>query len=258
MEKNETENGYISHLEELRMRIIFSILFFSLIFIVGLIFIDKVSLFLQEPVKNYNIKLYYFKPYEKFMAYMKVNAVLSFIVSVPFILYQVWTFIKPALKKNEAKFLGAITFLIPAVFILGGVFAFRLISPAALKFFIEFSAGDNVLPVWSFGDYFDMVIGFSIVTGVLFQMPLVIVSAVALEVVTVKKIAAYRKYIVILIAVAAAIFSPGPDVVSQLMIGVPLYVLFEMSLITGMILELKRKKKQTKENFDYKKYYKNN
>ena len=242
MAKDEAENGYISHLEELRSRIIFSLIFFGIIFIAGLFFIDRVSLFLQEPIKSFQMKLYYFKPYEKFMAYMKVDAVLSLIISIPFVLYQIWAFVRPALEKRERNIIGVVVLSVPVIFIGGVAFAFKFIAPAALKFFVEFSSGDNVVPVWSFGDYFDMVIGFCVVTGALFQMPLILVAVIAAGIVSVKTVASYRKYIVILIAVFAGVFSPGPDIFSQVMIGVPLYLMFEIALITGRIVELKRKK----------------
>ncbi len=242
MEKNGAGNGYISHLEELRSRIIFSLFFFVIIFIAGLFYIDKVSLFLQEPIKSFDIKLYYFKPYEKFMAYMKVDAVLSLIISIPFLLYQVWAFVRPALERKEKNIIGAVVISVPVIFIGGVAFAFKFIAPAALKFFVEFSAGDNVMPVWSFGDYFDMVIGFCIVTGALFQMPLILVAVISAGIVSVKTVASYRKYIIILIAVFSGVFSPGPDIFSQIMIGIPLYIMFEIALITGRIVELKKRK----------------
>lgn len=242
MEFPENDKGFVGHLEELRVRLIISLISVIVVFCICFGFIDKISLFLQEPIKEYGFKLYYFKPYEKFMTYVKVDFIISFILCSPLFLYQAGAFIWPALKREEKKYLGIFMTLIPLIFFGGAFFSFTIIAPAALKFFIGFSAGDNVLPMWSFGEYFDMVIGFCVVTGMLFQMPFVMLLFIAVGVVSVKTISKYRKYIVIIIALFSGIFSPGPDIMSQIMVGVPLYMLFEISLIIGKIIELNRKK----------------
>ncbi len=229
---------YLDHLEVLRHKIISVLAVFFACFIISLFFTEKAVFFFQEPLSRLSIHLNYFKPFEKFLVYMKLAFLMGAVLSTPFTLFQVTSFVFPALQKSEkAPFVIGII-IIPVIFTGGALFAYRLIIPAAIHFFITFGSGDNIMPLWGMKDYYDLLINFLVILGFLFQTPLFLLILIRFGVLTVKTLSKYRKHIIVLIAVISGIFSP-PDILSQMLVGIPLYLLFELTLIIGRFIEKK-------------------
>ncbi len=230
------KNSYLYHLEEFRLTLISILVFLLLAFVFSMFYIEKIIIFLQEPVQRFGIKLSYFRPEEKFLTYLKAGFMSAVFISVPFAILRLGWFIYPALKKNERKFFYVFIVLIPLIFYTGSLFAYKIIFPFALQFFYNFAGKNTLMPVWGISNYFDLLIILIIGTGVVFLLPLPFVFLIKANVISVESVNKLRPYIIILILILAAIFSP-PDVISQIMIAIPLYLLFELSVIIGKIIK---------------------
>ena len=158
------------------------------------------------------------------------------ILSLPLAILQASLFIYPALRKNEVRFFLFAILAAPLLFALGSAFAYRVIAPLAFRFFLSFSPGDNVLPFWGFGEYASFLFALMVAAGLVFLLPLLLLLLVGTGLVSTRTLSRLRPWVIMAIALAAALLTP-PDVVSQILLGVPLYLLFEGSLLLGRILE---------------------
>ncbi len=234
--KGRSDGEYSEHLEALRRKIV-SVLFFlccatALLFSLSEWWVR----FLQAPLEGLGVSLYYFKPYEKFLTYMRLSFWGGAALSLPLAVLQGALFVAPALRKNEMKYLVLAGGVVPALFFAGAAFAYRFIAPLALRFFFFFGEGDNVLPLWGFGDYSSFLFSLLLASGLLFQAPLLLLLCILLGLVSVRTLSRLRPWIILGIAFIAALLTP-PDVVSQILLGVPLYLLFEMVLVLGRVFK---------------------
>lgn len=211
-----------AHLEELRSRIIKSLLAVAAGSGVAYFFLDSITKFLTAPVG----KLYYMKPGEAFFTYLKIDIVAGFLIALPIIFFHVWNFFLPALTKSERAVLGV---LVPAsviLFFAGLAFAFFLILPIALKFFMGFTT-DDLQSMFSFQNYFDFVITFLLPFGFVFELPLVVIVLAQLGILTSEFLGKYRRIIFFAAFVIGAIITP-PDVISQVSLALPVILLYEI------------------------------
>ena len=220
-ENDDGTMSITSHLEELRSRIIKSL--FAVVVGSGIayFFLDAITKFLTAPVG----KLYYMQPGEAFFTYLKIDIVSGFLIALPVIFFHVWKFFLPALTKDERAVLGL---LVPAsviLFFAGLAFAFFLILPIALKFFMGFSTED-LQTMFSFQNYFDFVITFLLPFGFVFELPLVVIVLAQLGILTSEFLGKYRRIIFFASFVLGAIITP-PDVISQISLALPVMLLYE-------------------------------
>jgi sec-independent protein translocase protein TatC len=230
------KTGYISHIEELRGKIVSIIISVVVLTIICFVFITPIINFLKFPLNGVKVQLNYFTPYEKFVTYMKIAFFAALFITVPFALFQLGRFVYPALKKNEKKYFFLFIFLIPLMFAVGVIFAYFALIPAAFRFFINFAAGDNVRPMWGIGEYFNLILSMFFISGAIFQVPLFLLFLIKIGVVKIETLVKLRKYVIVLIAILAGIFTP-PDMVSMILMSVSLYLLFELSIIIGRIIK---------------------
>ena len=219
--ENDGSMSITEHLEELRSRIIKSLLAVAAGSGVAYFFLDEITKFMTAPVG----KLYYMKPGEAFFTYVKIDIVAGFLIALPIIFFHIWQFFLPALTKSERAVLGV---LVPAsviLFFTGLAFAFFLILPIALKFFMGFST-DDLQTMFSFQNYFDFVITFLLPFGFVFELPLVVIVLAQLGILTSEFLGKYRRIIFFLSFVIGAIITP-PDVISQISLAVPVILLYE-------------------------------
>jgi sec-independent protein translocase protein TatC len=224
--------GYIKHLAVLRYKLLSVAAAVALLTVLCFIFITPIINIIQMPVSGLKVQLNYFTPYEKFMVYMKIAFFAAVFISMPYVIFQAGHFIYPALKKKERPYFFLFTALVPAMFLLGIIFGYFVLVPAAFRFFINFSAGDNVRPIWGIDQYFSLIISMLCMSGVIFQVPLPLVFLMKTGLIKPETLEKYRKHIIVLIAVTAGIFTP-PDAMSMILMSVPLYLLFELSIIIG-------------------------
>ena len=214
-----------SHLEELRSRIIKSLL--AIVFGSGVayFFLDEITNFLTAPVG----KLYYMQPGEAFFTYLKIDIATGFLIALPIIFFHAWRFFLPALTKSERAALGL---LVPAsviLFFAGLAFSFFLIMPVALKFFMGFST-DNLQTMFSFQNYFDFVIMFALPFGFVFEMPLIIIVLGKLGILTSEFLGKYRRIVFFLSFVIGALVTT-PDVITQIAVAIPVMLLYEVGYL---------------------------
>jgi sec-independent protein translocase protein TatC len=234
----ETKNEWEEHLEELRRRIISVLAVFAAASALSFVFSERIASFLTDPVSDLGTKLYTFSPTEKFMAYLHISALSGAVVTAPFFILQGALFIWPALKEKEKNIARAALFSVPALLAIGSAAAYKLIAPKALWFFLSFG-GDGVEPLWGFKEYLSLLASLMIASGLTLQLPLALIVLFSLGILDPVKVSKYRSRIILLIFFMAAALTP-PDVTSQVMLGVPLYLLFETSLFLGRIIVKKR------------------
>lgn len=231
---------WTEHLEELRRRIIAVLVVFTVAAMGAFIFSAHIAAFLTTPVADFGVKLYTFNPTEKFMAYVHLAVWTGALISAPFCILQAGVFVWPALKGRERTFTLIALIAVPVLFIVGAAAAYRFLAPVALRFFLGFGASDNIQPLWGFREYLAMLYALMLAFGLLLQTPLLLLFAFATGIITPQQTAPVRPYIIFLIFLVAAVCTP-PDVISQVALGVPLYLLFELTLFAGRFFQPNRK-----------------
>jgi sec-independent protein translocase protein TatC len=228
----EKEMGFLEHLEELRWRLIKAVIGVVVGGIVAGIFIDQIMNFLLSPAKNTTppLELINLKPYGQLVLYMEVVIVCGIILSIPNIFYQVWKFIEPGLMPSERKYISWIVVFSSMCFLGGIAFAYFVMLPTALKFFAAFGtqAITNNIAV---DEYFSFVISVMLAAGIVFELPMVSFFLSKLGILTPKFMRKYRKHAIVIILLLAGILTPSPDITSQLLLGIPLLILYEISII---------------------------
>ena len=229
-ETSPEDDGTMSltaHLEELRSRIIKSLLAIVFGSCVAYFFLDEITNYLTLPVG----KLYYMKPGEAFFTYLKIDIAAGFLIALPIIFYHAWKFFLPALTRSERAVLGV---LVPAsviLFFVGLAFSFFLILPTALKFFMGFGQeSENLQTLFSFGSYFEFVILFVLPFGFVFELPLVIIVLGKLGILTSEKLGKYRRYVFFFSFVIGALVT-SPDVITQIAVAIPVILLYEVGYL---------------------------
>ena len=223
--------SFIDHLEELRMRTlksIFIILFFS---IVSYYFSDFIIQFLVQPIKNNLINLQVLKITSVFLIKIGVSIISGILFSFPFMLYQMLKFLLPAFEKKLTNFkIIVVSILCLSLFILGLFFGYKLLIPLSIAFFNSLSLNlDFVNLNYTLENYLVYLIWILIISSMIFQIPVIIVFLIKVGILSREFLSSNRGYVIVFIFIIAALLSP-PDPISQILIVIPLYVLFELSL----------------------------
>ena len=248
----KVEPGFVSHLIELRQRLINSLLFLSILFVICYYFSDHIYGFLVEPfakaVKDdgSNRRLIFTALQETFLTYLKISFFTAFFITFPFILTQIWKFIAPGLYKHEKVAILPYLILTPVLFFLGGMLVYYLIMPLAIKFFLSFeSTGLSTnLPIQleaKVNEYLSLVMKLIFAFGISFQLPVVLSLLARVGFVDSEFLKKRRKYVVVIIFAAAALLTP-PDPITQIGLAIPLLILYELSIFSVKFIENKNLK----------------
>ena len=249
---NSEKSGFISHLVELRQRLINSFIFLFSFFVVCYFFSEEIYSFLVQPyadaVKddNVNRRLIFTALQETFLTYLRVSFFAALFVSSPIILLQIWKFIAPGLYKNEKKAILPYLIATPILFLFGGMLVYYLIMPLAIKFFLSFEASsiNSALPIQleaKVNEYLSLIMKLIFAFGLSFQLPVILSLLARVGFIDSVFLKERRKYVVVIIFVAAAILTP-PDPITQIGLAIPLLILYELSIFSVKIIE-KRKNK---------------
>ena len=247
------DTGFISHLTELRQRLINSIIFLSVLFVICYYFSEYIYGFLVDPyaqaVKNDVVdrRLIFTALQETFLTYLKVSFFTAFFVTCPFILMQIWKFIAPGLYKHEKLAIMPYLILTPILFLLGGMLVYYLIMPLAIKFFLSFeSTGlSTSLPIQleaKVNEYLSLVMKLIFAFGLSFQLPVVLSLLARVGIVDSQFLKDRRKYVVVIIFATAALLTP-PDPITQIGLAIPLLILYELSIFSVKFIENKNLEK---------------
>ena len=231
--------SFLEHLDELRQRLIKALLGALVGFVIALAFINPIFDFVMTPLHDIlpdGGKLIYTEPTEAFMLYMKMAALVGLLIALPVVLWQIWAFIAPGLYAHEKRF--AIPFvMMSTVFFIGGtLFSHYVVFPAMWRFFASFSTetvefAPRIEPVFSL--YVRMALGM----GAVFEMPTLIMFLARVGLVTPRFLIRNTKYAILIIFVVAALVTPSPDVVSQFLLALPMFVLYAFSIFVAWIFQ---------------------
>ncbi len=238
------------HLEDLRYRLMMAVSGAICGFIVCLFAGKSIMRLIIMPYRKsmeaagMNPQLQAILPSEQFIVYIKCALVFGIILVAPVIFYHLWKFISPGLYKKETKFVYMVVPTSAVLFMTGCIFFITVVAPMALTFFIKFDTGvDFVVVNLTLSSYVNFVLTLSLVFGAAFQMPIGIIFAEQLGLVTIEALAKGRKITIMVIIIAAAIVTP-PDVISQVALALPMYMLYESSIAVCWILRKRKQKKQ--------------
>jgi sec-independent protein translocase protein TatC len=217
------------HLEELRKRIFYSLIAIGVGATIGFIFAGRLVTLLTRPVPN----LVFLAPAEAFVVQLKVALVAGLFIAAPVLFYQFWRFVRPALGPREAKFVVMAVPVTTALFAAGVAFAWLVIVPTAMKFLLSFET-PKLHAMISINEYVGTVGAFLFACGVIFQLPVIMFFLAKLGVVSARFLMKHQRAAIVAIFVVAAVLSP-PDVFSQVLMAIPLFVLFEVSVLAAYI-----------------------
>ena len=244
------QTSFIGHLTELRSRIIKSFLYLFIFFVICYIFSENIYSFLVAPyaeaVKDDDTsrRLIFTALHETFITYLKVAFFAAIFIASPIILTQVWKFVAPGLYKNEKKALMPYLIATPILFLLGGMLVYYLVMPLAIKFFLTFetTANVNTLPIQleaKVNEYLSLIMRLIFAFGLSFQLPVLLSLLARVGFIDSKYLKKRRKYVIVIIFAVAAILTP-PDPITQIGLGIPLLILYELSILSVSIIEKKK------------------
>jgi sec-independent protein translocase protein TatC len=244
------EMPFLDHLEELRWRIIYAGIALVVGVGIGLALAFKYDLvtILAAPALPYmgGQKLIVTHPADLFSIQIQIAFAIGIGISAPVIGYQLWAFMAPALHSNERRVVIPVLFVGALLFLFGVGMAWFLVLPMSLKWFYGLR-GASIQPMYSASEYIGFVTNLGLAFGVAFELPLLLVALSALGIVSAKGLASTRKFAVIIIWAAAAIISPGDAVTVTVALAVPLYLLYELSIVVAFFIERKRRLRLAKQ-----------
>ena len=228
---------FFQHLEELRTTLVRMLVVAAVAASAGWFVSARLLALLVPPELG---QVHYFGPTEAFMIRFKVSVIVGLLAAMPLLLWQVWSFVAPGLFKHERRFILPVLLSSSLLFYFGLVFAYVFVVPRMVGFFLSFSAA-SLQPIINVTQYFSFVAKFCLAFGVVFQIPVVIVLLALLGLVTPRQLWSQWRYGVVIIFVVAAWLTP-PDAVSQVMMAVPMVVLYLGSIALSFILVRRRRK----------------
>ena len=244
------EQSLLDHLLELRKRLLFATAFFFLCFIVSYSFASEIYSFLAQPLAEILQKytnqpqMIYTALWEGFLTEIKLAFYAAFFISMPFLLAQIWIFIAPGLYKTEKLAIFPFLIATPILFLMGGALVYYVIMPLAWDFFLSFQSVDpsnqvDIVLQAKIGEYLSLVIQFIFAFGLSFQLPVLMTLLARIGIVDTAFLKSKRKYAIVMIVAFAAIITP-PDVISQIGLAIPIYLLYELSIFLAARMEKKR------------------
>lgn len=267
------EMSFIDHLEQLRWHLVRSVIAVLIGAIIIFIYVGEVTnkiilgpahpdfvtygllcktghyLHLGEALCIANVKVSFLSNAmtEQFMSSFTIAFVGGFILAFPYVFWEFWKFVKPAFTEKELKRTKGVIFSVSALFFIGVAFGYYVLTPFMVNFYFSYSLSPLIEIKPSFGDYLENLIYTTVGIGVLFQMPLLVMVLAKLGVISAKFLRKYRRHAIVIVLIAAAIITPSTDPFSLMLVTIPLYVLFEASILLAARVEKDKIKEEEKE-----------
>jgi sec-independent protein translocase protein TatC len=235
---NDGTMPVLEHLAELRLRMIISAGALLVASIICFFYIDLIRAVLTLPLGG--LRLIYLSPPEAFMANLRLALISGFVLALPVILYELAAFIFPGLTRSEKIFFITIIFGITLLFGLGVVFAYHVAFPFTLRFFLQF-ATEQLEPRFAISDFISFVLSFHLAFGIVFQLPLLTWGLGKIGLLSTQFLRSHRKIAFLILLAMSAVITP-PDIISQVVMVLPLLMLYEIGIIMVLISERKRMK----------------
>lgn len=265
---NDSEEGgmsFLDHLEELRWHLIRSAIAIAVFMIAGFIFHHEVfNLLILPPSKvdfvtyrvlcdignfvgiqslcvdKMNFSLMSREVSGQFMMALTTAAIVGLVVAFPYIFWEIWRFIKPGLKIEEKKAARGAVFYVTLLFFMGVLFGYYVVAPFAINFLVNFQIDESIINQFDIGSYIGILATLTLACGITFQLPIAIFVLTKIGVVTPLFLRTYRRHSLVVILIVAAVITPSPDAISQILVSIPLYILFEISILVSQRVEKAR------------------
>ncbi len=238
---DDAKMPFTAHLEELRDRIVRIVVAIGLGFLVSYGFKDWLFKVLTKPLADVmpaeSFMTYTALP-EAFFIYMKLALFASIFLTSPFCLYQIWKFISPGLHSREKRYVVPFVLASSSLFIGGVLFGYFIVLPPAFRFFVSFSS-DFLKPMFSLKEYLSISLKFLLGFGASFQLPVFLFFMTKIGIVNSRILAKQRRYAILAIFIVAAILPPSPDAITQILMALPLIVLYEIGIVVARLAERK-------------------
>ncbi len=244
--------GFLEHLEELRKRIVYSIIAVVVGFFACWFSAQRLVGIMQRPIvevlHKYSLpeKLVYLNPVDPFNLYLKVAGVAGLFVTSPFVLYQIWLFIAPGLYRNEKRYVMPFMLSSVTLFLAGGYFGYRVVYPQALTFLIDF--GKQFQPMITIEEYTQLFVTIVLGMGLIFEMPILVFFLALMGIVSAGWMWRNIRYSILGIFVVAAIITPTPDIVNMCIFAAPMVALYILSIAIAWLVHPKQRKKRAEKS----------
>lgn len=246
--KRESNMSLSGHLRELRNRVVICVVCLVFTFLVGLHFAPDLVELLTGMGEQYGYQYVYIAPQELLMQYFSVALIAALCIAFPVIAYNIWAFMKPGLRKNENFLIRAALICGLGCFVAGVLFAYYIMIPFMLHFLIDLSRGSDITASISVQSYLTFLFSIFLIFGIIFELPVMSVVLTQVGILKTDWMRKGRKLIIICIFVIAALVTP-PDIVSQIMVAIPMITLYEISiLISSALLKLRKKRQQEEDD----------
>ena len=252
------EMTFIEHLEELRwhlIRSIAAILIFMIVawFTMGWIF-NAVILAPSRPdfwtyrmmceigtslgmtslcVEKMNFSLMSREVSGQFMMQLTASAIGGLVIAFPYVFWEIWRFVKPGLKITEKKASRGAVFVVTMLFFMGILFGYFIVAPFAINFLVNFQIDESIVNQFDIQSYLGVLSTLTLACGITFQMPMAIFVLTKVGVVTPEFLTTYRRHAIVVLLIVAAVITPSPDMISQILVAIPLYFLYEVSIVVS-------------------------
>jgi sec-independent protein translocase protein TatC len=236
----------LAHLQELRKRIIFSVLGVLIGFLSCWSFADRIFGLMQEPIVHalrqhgFGGGLVYLNPTEPFNLYLEVGLVAGLFAASPFVFYQVWLFIAPGLYREEKRYVLPFLLSTVGLFIAGGFFGYKMVYPASLDFLIGY--GQRFQPMITIGEYTKLFVTIILGLGVIFEMPILVLFLALMRLMTARWMWRNLRYSILVIFVVAAIITPTTDILNMCLFAAPMIALYAISMGVAWLVNSTRER----------------
>ncbi|MEZ4825042.1 MAG: twin-arginine translocase subunit TatC [Bacteroidia bacterium] len=257
----EKEMSFLEHLEELRWHLIRSI---AVIVVIAVVLFTKIQWFLDNVILaafskdfplhrflcNLNADLCFEKigvvfialsPSEQFLKSISISLIAGFIISFPYFAWEIWRFIKPGLHPNERKGMRGNVLILSILFFIGISFAYYIVLPFSVQFFAGYKISADIENQWKIGEVIAMVTQITLAGGIVFELPIIVYYLAKIGLVTPEFMRTYRRHAVVVLLVLAAIVTP-PDWITQVLVFIPLMILYEVSIKIAAVVTRNREK----------------
>lgn len=239
--------SFLEHLEELRQRLLRSVIAMVVAAGVCFLFSNRIYGFLARPLTtelrdlHLDAQLVYLNPVDPFNLYIKLSIVCGLFLACPYVLWQIWLFVSPGLYKHEKRYVWPFVLLTSGLFITGGAFAYQYAFPAALAFLLRF--GHLFKPMVTITEYWDLAFKVIVAVGLVFELPVAIMLLSLFGIVTPRFLWKNLRYAILITAVVAAAILPSNDLASVFIVWVPLVALYLLSILLSWLVTARRRRR---------------
>ena len=234
--------SFLDHLEELRKRIINSLIAVAVALLACFSFADNIFNIVTVPIRKTGVEMIALKPTEPFNVQLKLALIAALFLAAPFILAQVWLFISPGLYKHERRYAAPFVIFSWLLFIVGGMFGFFIAFPFALQFLMDMAKPINIVPRISAAEYVDLFFVIELGLGIVFEIPAVIFVLARMGLVSAGFLLRNTRYAILLAFIVAAIITPTTDMMNMMMMSVPMIGLYLIGVVIAFVFGKKRQK----------------